>query len=123
LQLVPLGRDQHQQLTGEEEAMRLDVIVVVAAITLVTAVPGFAADDAPYTGRWDCGVATFSFTKDTYDSGEGPMPIRKVEKEDGNYILSFDKGYQIGLSSVTKTSMQWLSMASGDTFDCKRLKP
>jgi hypothetical protein len=103
--------------------MRLDVIASIAIIALATATPGLAAGDTPYTGSWDCGVATFSFTKDTYDAGEGPMPIRKVEKEDGNYILSFDDNYQIGLSSVTKTSMQWLSMASGDTFDCKRLKP
>ncbi|URK87475.1 hypothetical protein LP421_29695 [Rhizobium sp. RCAM05350] len=102
--------------------MRLDVIAATAVISLATAAPGFA-DDAPYIGRWDCGVATFSFTTESYDSGEGPMPIRKVEKEDGNYILSFDDNYQIGLSSVTPTSMQWLSMASGDMFDCKRLKP
>ncbi len=70
--------------------MRLDVIAATAVISLATAAPAFAAGDAPYIGRWDCGVATFSFTKDTYDAGEGPMPIRKVEKEDGNYILSFD---------------------------------
>ncbi|OBZ93927.1 hypothetical protein ADU59_19760 [Pararhizobium polonicum] len=103
--------------------MRLDVIAATAVITLATATSGFAADDAPYAGSWDCGIATFSFTGDTYDSGEGPIPIRKVEKEDGNYILSFDDNYQIGLSSVTPTSMQWLSMESGDMFDCKRLKP
>lgn len=103
--------------------MRLDVIAATAIVALATATPVIAADDAPYIGSWDCGVATFSFTKDTYDAGEGPMPIRKVEKEDGNYILSFDDNYQIGLSSVTQTSMQWLSMASGDMFDCKRLKP
>ena len=103
--------------------MRLDVIASIAIIALATATPGLAAGDTPYTGSWACGVATFSFPTDTYDAGEGPMPIRKVEKEDGNYILSFDDNYQIGLSSVKKTSMQWLSMASGDTFDCKRLKP
>lgn len=103
--------------------MRLDVIATATVITLAITAPGSAAGHAPYLGSWDCGVATFSFTKDTYDAGDGPMPIRKVEKEDGNYILSFDDNYQIGLSSVTQTSMQWLSMASGDTFDCKRLKP
>ena len=103
--------------------MRPEAIAVTAFIVLAAAKPGFAAKDAPYIGRWDCGVATFTFTKDSYDPGEGPMPIRKVDKKDGNYILSFDKGYQVGLSSVTKTSMQWLSMASGDMFDCKRIKP
>lgn len=103
--------------------MRLCIILAVTFAGLASATPGFAAEDAPYTGSWDCGVATFSFTKDTYDSGEGPMPVRKVVKQDGNYILSFDDNYQIGLSSVTKTSMQWVSMASGDMFDCKRIKP
>ncbi|MBP1857351.1 hypothetical protein J2Z75_000831 [Rhizobium herbae] len=91
--------------------------------TGVAASPASASGDAPYVGTWDCGVATFSFTRDSYDSGEDKQPIRKVEKEDGNYILSFDNDYQIGLSSVTDTSMQWLSMASGDMFDCKRVKP
>jgi len=103
--------------------MRLDIIASIAVIALATTTPVLAARDAPYAGRWDCGVATFSFTADSYDAGEGPMPIRKVEKQDGNYILSFDGNYQIGLSSVTPTSMQWLSMASGDMFDCTRLKP
>ncbi len=103
--------------------MRLDAIVAAAVIILANTAPGFAAGDTPYIGSWDCGVATFSFTKDTYDAGEGPILVRKVEKEDGNYILTFDENYQIGLSSVTKTSMQWVSMASGDMFDCKRVKP
>ena len=91
--------------------------------TGAAASPASASGDAPYVGTWDCGVATFSFTRDSYDSGEDKQPIRKVEKEGGNYILSFDDDYQIGLSSVTKTSMQWLSMASGDMFNCKRVKP
>ena len=102
--------------------MRPEFIAVAAAIVLATATTGFAGDNSPYAGIWDCEVSTFTFTKDTYDSGEGPMPIQKVEKEDGNYILSFSDGYQIGLSSVTDTSMQWFSMQSGDRFECKRVK-
>lgn len=103
--------------------MRLDAILAAAAIAFANTSPSFAAKDAPYIGSWDCGVATFSFTQNTYDAGEGPMPVRKIEKQDGNYILSFDDNYQIGLSSVTKTSMKWVSMASGDMFDCKRINP
>ena len=103
--------------------MRLDAILAAAAIAFANTPPSFAAEDAPYIGSWDCGVATFSFTKNTYDAGEGPMPVRKIEKQDSNYILSFDDNYQIGLSSVTKTSMQWVSMASGDMFDYKRINP
>ena len=94
---------------------------IAALAAFLAATSTLAAGDTPYVGSWDCGVATFTFTTETYDAGEGPMPIRKVDKEDANYILSFDDGYQIGLSGITDSSMQWLSMASGDTFDCKRL--
>ncbi|HTO32120.1 MAG TPA: hypothetical protein VL202_13210 [Pararhizobium sp.] len=86
--------------------------------------PASAEQDAPpYIGSWDCGVGVFTFTDKTYDSGGESQAIRKVEKEDGNYILSFDNKYQIGLSSVTAKSLQWLSMESGDMFDCKRVQP
>jgi len=102
--------------------MRPEFIAAAAVIALATATTGFTADTAPYVGTWDCEVSTFTFTGDAYDAGEGPMPIRKVEKVDGNYVLSFDDGYQIGLSAVTDTSMQWLSTASGDQFECKRVR-
>lgn len=97
-------------------------IQLIAAALLAIAPAAFAADDPVYAGTWDCEVSTFTFTKNTYDSGEGPMPVEKVEKEGENYILTLDGDYQIGLSSVTDTSMQWLSMASGDMFECKRVE-
>ena len=97
-------------------------IQLIAAALLAIAPAAFAADDPVYAGTWDCEVSTFTFTKNTYDSGEGPMPVEKVEKEGENYILTLDGNYQIGLSSVTDTSMQWLSMASGDMFECKRVE-
>ena len=97
-------------------------IQLIAAALLAIAPAAFAADDPVYAGTWDCQASTFTFTKNTYDSGEGPMPVEKVEKEGENYILTLDGGYQIGLSSVTDTSMQWLSMASGDMFECKRVE-
>lgn len=97
-------------------------IQFIAAALLAAEPAAFAAEDPVYAGTWDCQVSTFTFTKNTYDSGEGPMPVEKVEKEGENYILTLDGDYQIGLSSVTDTSMQWLSMASGDMFECKRLK-
>lgn len=102
--------------------MRPIFIAAAAVITLTTTTTGFTGDTVPYAGTWDCEVSSFTFTKDTYDSGEGPKPIQKVEKEEGNFILSFADGYQIGLSSVTDTSLQWFSMQSGDIFDCKRVK-
>ncbi|MDQ0320795.1 hypothetical protein QO002_002933 [Pararhizobium capsulatum DSM 1112] len=46
-----------------------------------------------------------------------------MEKDGGNYILTLPDNYQIGLSSVTATSMEWMSMASGDMFHCTKAKP
>lgn len=101
--------------------MRPELIAAAAVMALI-GTKGFSADSTPYAGTWDCEVSTFTLTKDTYDSGEGPKPFQNVEKIEGNYILSFSDGYQIGLSSVTDTSMQWFSMQSGDQFECKRVK-
>jgi hypothetical protein len=96
--------------------------LLAAFALLIASAFSAAAKDAPYVGSWDCQVGTFTFTNDTYDSGGGPIPIEKVEMEDGNYILTMPDNYQIALSSVTSTSMQWLSYASSDMFDCKKLK-
>jgi hypothetical protein len=98
-------------------------IQLIAAAFLASAAPvALAADQPVYAGTWDCEVSTFTFTDNTYDSGEGPMPVEKVVKEGENDILTLDGDYQIGLSRVSDTSMQWLSMASGDMFECKRVE-
>ncbi len=95
----------------------------LVACVVVSAFGGSArAADAPYLGAWDCGVATFWFTPNGYDNGSEILPVRKVTKDKGAYILSFDKGYKIGLSGVTRDKMSWLSMESGDGFECKRVR-
>ncbi len=68
------------------------------------------------------GDATFTFTADTYDSGEGPMQVLKSEKNGDAYTLTFADDYQIGLANITATEMDWASGASGDTFHCKRIE-
>ncbi len=91
-----------------------------ATILLVFTLPVQAAEEPPFVGTWDCEVATFIFTADSYDSGEGPMPILKTEKDGRAYILTFADDYRIGLANITATEMDWASAASGDTFHCKR---
>ena len=59
----------------------------LAAALLLTTLPAHAAEEPPYVGTWDCEVSTFTFTADSYDSGEGPMPILKSEKNGGAYTL------------------------------------
>ncbi|CAK7256681.1 hypothetical protein KYK30_15710 [Shinella yambaruensis] len=94
---------------------------LLASILLLSALPVHAAGEPPYVGTWDCEVSTFTFTADTYDSGEGPMPILKSEQDGGAYILTFADDYRIGLANITDSGMDWASEASGDTFHCKKI--
>jgi hypothetical protein len=94
---------------------------LVLPALLATTLTAHAADEPPYVGTWDCEVSTFTFTADTYDSGEGPMPIVKSEKDGGAYTLTFADDYRIGLANITDTEMDWASEASGDTFHCKKI--
>lgn len=89
---------------------------------ILLAIPAQAADEPPYVGSWDCEVATFTFTADTYDPGEGPMPILKSEGDGDAYTLSFADDYRINLANITATDMDWFSEASGDAFHCKRIE-
>ena len=94
---------------------------LAAAALLASTLSAAAADEPPYAGSWDCEVSTFTFTADTYDSGEGPMPILKSEKNGEAYTLSFADDYRINLAGITATDMDWFSEASGDTFHCKKI--
>ena len=95
---------------------------LAAAVLLASTLSAAAADEPPYAGSWDCEVSTFTFTAVTYDSGEGPMPILKTEKDGGAYILTFADDYRIGLANITDTEMDWSSETSGGMFHCKKIK-
>lgn len=73
-----------------------------------------------YAGSWDCGVGVFTFTRNTYDAGEGPLTAQRVDVEDGSYHFIFEDGYSFWVS-VNGREMQWLSDASGDSFTCSRV--
>lgn len=95
---------------------------LTAAALFASTLSAAAAEEPPFVGSWDCEVSTFTFTADTYDSGEGPMPILKTEKDGGAYILTFADDYRIGLAGITDTEMQWSSETSGDMFQCKKIQ-
>ena len=93
----------------------------LAAIAL-SPMPAFAQEDLPFLGRWDCEVAEFTFTPDTYNNGSEDLPILEIQEgTDGSYTLFFDDDYAITLSGFTGETMGWYSLASGDAFDCTRL--
>jgi hypothetical protein len=101
---------------------------VVTALCL-TAVLGTSAcvnetapiETYPFVGTWDCEVATFTFTNTTYNNGTETYPIRAIDRDDRSYTLTFDDNYMIALAAVTETGMTWVSGATGDQFNCKRL--
>ncbi len=74
-----------------------------------------------FVGSWDCGVAVLSFTNTTYNNGSETRAIKAVEADGRNYKLYFADGYLIGLGAVTETGMTWVSGATGDQFNCRRV--
>ena len=89
------------------------------ALYTMSAAPSLA-DDLPFLGKWDCGVATFTFTADTYNNGSEDMPIQEVQEgSDGSYTLMFADDYTITLSGFADDAMGWLS-SSGESLECKR---
>jgi hypothetical protein len=44
----------------------------------------------------------------------------RSEKGATSYRLSFQKGYAFSLLNIKAKTMTWHSLASGDTFNCKR---
>jgi hypothetical protein len=97
------------------------------ALPLLLTLAACVQDSAPvepyaFVGSWDCGVDVFTFTNTTYNNGSETYPIRNVARDGDNYTLLFDKGYMIGLGAVTATGLTWVSGASGDQFNCRRVK-
>ena len=98
-------------------------ILAVAALVALGVPPAAAisGDEAPYIGVWDCEVAVFTFTRESYDNGTDILPMRQIEIADRGYVMTFDDDYQIAIALDGEDSMSWLSLASGDAFDCRRL--
>lgn len=96
-------------------------VVLATVLALASLTPAIAEDDPPFVGKWDCQVGVFTFTADTYDPGDMPMKIATVDKGEGNYVLTMEDGYQVGLS-MTSEGMSWLSMETGDSFACTKLE-
>lgn len=86
---------------------------------------GFADGEAlpyPFEGRWDCEVATFTFTPATYSNGSETFDIAEIQEgTDGSYTL-FIPDAAITLSGFEDDTMGWFSHASGDSFNCNLIQ-
>ena len=99
----------------------LTALAFALLLAPATSAAAGAADDLPYLGDWECpGGPTLSIGVWTYDSGEGVLEIRSIERDGRSFILTMADGYGVGLSMDGDRAMAWLSMASGDGFDCRR---
>lgn len=96
-------------------------IVITSAVLALMASPAFS-QDLPFVGTWDCEVATFTFTPETYNNGSDDLPIEEIQEgTDGSWTLFFADDYMITLSGFTGDQMGWFSHASGDAFTCTRV--
>jgi hypothetical protein len=92
---------------------------IAAGLLAFGSLPAAAEDELPFIGTWDCEVATFTFTEDSYNNGSEDLPIQEIQEgTDGSYTLFFADDYIITLSGFTGDAMGWFSPASGDSFQC-----
>lgn len=106
--------------------MRLVPTLLIATFPLAL-LSACTPDNGPtepyaFVGSWDCGVDTMTFTNTTYRNSAGTYPILNVARDGRNYTLRFGNGYMLALAAVTETGLTFVSGASGDQFNCRRVK-
>lgn len=99
--------------------MRLPIAICVAS--LFSAHAGLAEESLAFEGRWNCEVAEFSFTADTYNNGSDDMPITDIAVDGNGFVLSFEDNYQLYVAVNPDGTLYWFSPVSGDSFTCLRL--
>ncbi|NEX44907.1 hypothetical protein [Pseudotabrizicola algicola] len=96
-------------------------LLAVCSATLLAAGPSLAAETFAFEGRWNCEVAEFTFTADSYNNGSEDMPITDIAVDGNGFVLSFDDSYQLFVSVNPDSTLYWFSPVSGDSFTCQRL--
>lgn len=99
--------------------MRL--LTAVCFATLLSAGPILAAEPLAFEGRWNCEVAEFTFSADSYNNGSDDMPITDIAVDGNGFVLSFDDNYQLYVAVNPDDTLYWFSPVSGDSFTCQRL--
>jgi hypothetical protein len=80
------------------------------------------AAEYPFIGKWDCDGGIFTFTNRTYNNGGKTIVFSRIDFGKRDFKLTFLDGYAISLLNVTGKTMTWQSWATGDMFDCKRIR-
>jgi hypothetical protein len=96
------------------------LVPAVAAFALCSLAAPSGAEELPFVGQWDCGVATFVFTPENYNNGTEDLAIQEVQEgTDGSYTVFLADDYTITLSGFRGDEMGWLS-SSGESLECRR---
>lgn len=88
----------------------------------VLAGPAFAQATYPFEGEWDCGGGVIAFDAETYFNGADTLTMTDVTEDALGFVLRFADGHEIGLSSITGSTMDWQSGATGEMFACSRVE-
>jgi len=94
--------------------------VILIAVAFATAIA--TAGEYPFVGKWDCDAAIFAFTNRSYNNGGQTIEFNRIDFGKRDFKLSFKDGYAISLLNVTGKTMRRRSWATGDIFDCKRIR-
>lgn len=96
--------------------------VALVALAVIGMAGKAVAAEPQFSGKWNCEVATFTFSSKIYNNGSRNLLIKSIEKSGRDYLITFPDGYRISLFNVQQKTMTWHSPISGDTFDCRRVK-
>ncbi len=96
--------------------------VAATAVDTASAAGELELLQVPYVGVWDCEIAWFTFTNETYNpGGSSVMPVQSVTREGNSFRLEIEGNYTLILSDVTDTTMTWQSLSSREPPRCTRL--
>lgn len=111
-------------MTSLRLAFALPALTLIAACE-PAARPG-PTDPADFAlmGSWDCGVTVMTFLPDGYMPSNDADPIAVTEfrsMANGATEITLAGGDRMVVQSVTDMTMNWLSLQTGDSFDCTRV--
>ena len=103
--------------------MRLHLVAACLLLAACTAAgQGAKAYNLPFEGRWDCGVAVFTFTDTSYNNGTDWLDYESIEPEGRGHVVRFRDGYFFAVYINADGTLDWVSGESGDQFTCRRAR-
>ena len=73
-------------------------------------------------GAWDCDIMAFTLDDQIYKNSSAPASSVQSNEVIGDdaFDVPLEDGYRFALFEVTADRLVWHSLASADTFECRR---